>query len=414
MHNNMVDPLLTYSLDIPFFNDLEEFAILTGLSTKLIYLLSNKSYRYYKVREIPKRNGSKRTIYVPSYTMKIIQRWILVNIISKLKPSENAMAFIKGKSTEYKRDIKTNAVYHSSSLYGLSIDLQDFFPSIKSKQVYYLFKKIGYNNFAATLLTKLCTLNDELPQGAVCSPALSNLICINLDSRLSGLCSKRRIVYTRYADDMYFSCDNKVLLLRLYPIIEDIIKDEGFEINQQKVHYHTPHNKKLVTGVAVVNNKGNVELKACKDLKRKIRAEIFRCVMTGSYDDVQHIKGEIAYVDYIQRENKKRYRDSIIEYINKLTDKIVYFPELVDAYNANLFFKELRPIEYSPISDLQLDMDKSDQNYDDTLFSVIVGLYRERIEYLKRHNLHDICQYEEWPDFSSFNESLYDESDLPY
>ena len=84
----------------------------------------------------------------------------------------------------------------------------------------------------------------------------------------------------------------------------------------------------------------------------------------------------------------------------------MYFPELVDAYNANLFFNELSPRKFKPICDLQLEMDKSDENYDDTLFCKIVGLYQERIEYLKRHNLHDVCQYEGWPDFSLSNESL--------
>ena len=125
------------------------------------------------------------------------------------------MAFRKGKDYGHKQ----NALYHSNTLYGLALDLKDFFPSITASKVYTIFSSLGYNNFAATILTNLCTLDGKLPQGSACSPALSNIICITLDKRLIGLCEKRGIRYSRYADDMYFSCDDKALLLKNFPII---------------------------------------------------------------------------------------------------------------------------------------------------------------------------------------------------
>ena len=200
MSNNQ---LLMWSLNIPYFEDIKEFSRLIGLSSSLLYCLSNQTENYYKHKDLPKKNGGFREICIPSYSMRIVQKWILINIIEKLKPSKNAMAF--RKSTQDQRfDIKQNAFYHSNSLYGLTIDLKDFFPSITSKMVFSLFKKVGYNNFAAQILTNICTLDGSLPQGAVTSPALSNLICIRLDNRLEGLCKKREIFYSRYADDMFF------------------------------------------------------------------------------------------------------------------------------------------------------------------------------------------------------------------
>ena len=409
--NNLI---LISSLGIPYFETLEDFSRTIGLSTKLIYLLTNNTDNYYHFKEIPKKNGSTRIIAIPSYTLKITQRWISQNILNKLRPSDYAMAF-RRCTNDNRFDIKTNAYYHSDSLYGLSIDLCDFFPSISAAKVYSIFKGIGYNKTASTILTNLCTLENKLPQGAVCSPALSNLICNRLDNRLVGLCSKRGILYTRYADDMYFSCDNKGLLLKVYPIIEKIIISEGFIINQNKLHYHTPKNKQVITGVLVSYPNGKQELKAPKEMKRRIRAEIFRCIMTGNYESAEHIKGEIAYVCFIQSENSRNFKQAIIQYINKTSKKVEYFLELVNAYNENFFFREQEHLEFLNINELELDI-KNDGSidYDQYLFEAMEMIYQNRIDYINKNHLQDICTYENWPKAitEEKNETLDDET--PY
>ena len=406
--------LLINSLGIPYFECLEEFSRIIGLSIKLIYLLTNKTESYYSFKEIPKKNGTKRIIAIPSYTLKITQRWILKNILNKIRPSDYAMAFRKS-SNNNKFDIKKNAYYHSDSLYGLSIDLSDFFPSINAAKVYRIFKGIGYNNTASAILTNLCTLENKLPQGAVCSPALSNLICMRLDRRLFGLCAKRGVLYTRYADDMYFSCDNKGLLLKMFPIIEKIIKSEGFIINQDKLHYHTPKNKHLITGVVISHSNDTSELKVSKEFKRKIRAEIFRCIMTGNYENAAHIKGEISYVCFIQSENRQDYKQSIIQYINRTSKKIEYFCELVDAYNENFFYDEQEPLEFLDINKLEIDCPEKDiDNYDQYLFGTIEAIFQYRKEYIKNNNLTDICKDQTWPKDTTEHESDVSSEETPF
>ena len=71
------------------------------------------------------------------------------------------------------------------------------------------------------------------------------------------LCIKREISYSRYADDMTFSCDNKEQLRRIKNITYDIISDEGFTINQEKTRYMSNYTQKHITGVTM-------------DIKRKI------------------------------------------------------------------------------------------------------------------------------------------------
>ena len=230
-------PTLINSLNLPHFESIDELSEFTRLSSRLLYCLSMKTDKYYKTKQIKKRNGNYREISIPSYTLHIVQRWILVEILNKITITNRAMAFRKGKDYGHKQ----NALYHSNTLYGLALDLKDFFPSITASKVYTIFSSLGYNNFAATILTNLCTLDGKLPQGSACSPALSNIICITLDKRLIGLCEKRGIRYSRYADDMYFSCDDKALLLKNFPIITKIIEDEDFIINEKKSHVSLPY-----------------------------------------------------------------------------------------------------------------------------------------------------------------------------
>ena len=101
--------------------------------------------------------------------------------------------------------LKSNAEYHKKNIFLLEMDIKNFFGTIKEGQVFKLFCNIGYNTKVSTILTSLCTFDGELPQGAVTSPYLANLILYHLDIRLNGLCSRKDIVYTRYADDLSFS-----------------------------------------------------------------------------------------------------------------------------------------------------------------------------------------------------------------
>ncbi len=373
--------LLMDSLMLPRFETIDELAELTGLSPRLLYCLSMKTNIYYKIKTIPKRDGTLREISVPSYTLHIVQRWILVKILNKIMPSNRAMAFRYGKKFGHKQ----NAFYHSHTLYGLSLDLKDFFPSIGSNKVYTLFSNIGYNDLAATILTNLCTLNGKLPQGSACSPAISNIVCSSLDKRLIGLCEKRGIRFTRYADDMYFSCDDKTILLKIFPIIKKIIDDEGFVLNGKKTHFHTPSNKKMITGVVVYScfKEETIELKAPRELKRKIRAEIFKSVTSGNYENREHILGEIAYVEYIEKENKATYLPCIKRYIQNVGKKVQYFPELVQAYNGNLLFSDLKTLNPYNMQQVQ----------DEEEYDYIQDVYEERKKYLLKHGLEDICKY---------------------
>ena len=164
------------------------------------YILSNNIERNYKKYEIPKRDGSKRVIYEPSYFLKCVQRNILNNVLEGFKISKYATAYVKGKS------IKDNALPHLGKKILLKLDIKDFFNDISFMDVYNrCFLEEYFPRGVRILLTYLCTYNEFLPQGAPTSSYISNLVMRDFDEEIGSFCEKNNISYTRYSDDMTFS-----------------------------------------------------------------------------------------------------------------------------------------------------------------------------------------------------------------
>lgn len=331
MNKDYTNEFILNSLGLPIIKNFDTLANSLGLSKTLIYFLNTNPEKYYKSFDINKRNGTKRTIYSPSYSLKLIQRWILEEILENINISNESMAFKKGPN----RGIKKNAEYHKYNLYILEMDMQDFFTSISRERIFYLFRNLGYNYLISNILANLCTYNDCLPQGGVCSPYISNLISYQLDKRIVSLCSKRDILYTRYADDLTFSCNNKTVLKKIRKVIEKIIVDEGFTVNKTKTRFLSPNSHKVITGITV----NNQNLKANKSLKRKIRSMIHHSILNCDYSNNDKIRGYISFIDYIEN----GYKEKIITYINKLTSQKDYgfFNDIVEEFNNNKLFPHL-------------------------------------------------------------------------
>lgn len=230
-------------LGFPSFNTTEELAALMHIDERRLATLAQVPERFYRTYRIPKRRRGWREIQSPNKDLKAVQAWILRNILDKLASSPYATAYVKG------RKLLDNVSPHMNNRYFLSTDIHDFFPSISSSLVRDLFEKVGYSKQAANILSRLCSYFKSLPQGAVTSPALSNLICLRLDRRLGGLASHHNVVFTRYADDITFSTNNRNVLPRLLPTVYRILRDMDFEPNHDKTRLLGPRARCVITGL---------------------------------------------------------------------------------------------------------------------------------------------------------------------
>lgn len=231
---------------------------------KDITMLAYSGIEKYKAFSIPKKKENEfRTIVAPIGYLKAVQRQLLVFFEDIYAPPLCVHGFVRDKS------IATNAKCHVKKKAILSLDIEDFFPSIKACRIHGLFrsKPFEFSNEVANLLTELVCFEGALPQGAPTSPVLSNMICFQMDKQLLDYARQEGVIYTRYADDMYFSSTSVWRAKSLYEInecgaivpnsmISDCILNNGFRVNESKTHVATRSSRQLVAGV-VANRKCN-------------------------------------------------------------------------------------------------------------------------------------------------------------
>ena len=131
-------------------------------------------------------------------------------------------------------------------------------------------------------------------------------------------CEGNDIKYTRYADDLFFSSNNKEVLLKLKEDIETLIlkhRTEFFDIkiNGQKTKFITEPWHKKVTGITINNNK----IKTSKTLKRDIRRELYFTIIKNK-TDYNKLIGQIAFVISIEKDYAEKIKSMHFLYVRKI------------------------------------------------------------------------------------------------
>lgn len=323
-----IDAWLVYSKKlfigkVPIIYDMSHLSKLVGYSTNYLLSVCNNTAASYKIYNIKKKSGGNRIIAEPLTSLKEIQRWVLVNILEKQRVSKYAKAYVKGRS------IKENARFHKNQDQVLTVDLKDFFGSIKPKTIYSVFRVIGYSRQVSAFLCNLCCLNGSLPQGAPTSAALSNLVFKNNDSRLSNFCNKLGIRYTRYADDLTFSFNNDVAAGMVIKFVKKILSESDFELNDNKTRLMHRHQRQEVTGIVV-----NEKLQCNSVVRRQIRQEFFYIKRYG-------LSGHMSRKNVINEEKYLRHLIGVCDFIihiNPNDEEVIEYRRTGFAY-INLVLK---------------------------------------------------------------------------
>lgn len=322
---------------LPIINTPEDLAHqLNSTINNIRFLTYNRTVsrvNHYKQFQIPKKAGGFRNIAAPMPKLKEAQHWILQNILNKLSIHQNAHGFAIGKS------ICTNALPHINKAVLINIDLKDFFPSIHYPRVKGMFRGLGYNEKIATILALICTEsatdeveldgikyfvksgNRALPQGAPTSPAITNYLCRRLDARFTGLAKKYNFEYTRYADDLSFSCTfyDPSIFKKFLGFVKKTIKAERFTIHPDKFKVLRKGSKQEVTGI-VVNQKLSIEKKKLKNFK----ATLFQIEKNGlegkkwnnSTNLLASLKGYANFINQVDPIKGKVY----LERVNRILE----------------------------------------------------------------------------------------------
>ncbi|WP_242303262.1 reverse transcriptase domain-containing protein [Bacillus cereus group sp. BfR-BA-01495] len=327
------------------FNDVANILEIPSSFLRQILIVSKKSN--YGTFTIKKKSGDDRKIHAPSKNLLIIQKKLTSILNLVYKNHENSHGFIKDRS------IITNANKHIRKQYVLNFDLEDFFNNINFGRVramfIYYFK---FNEDVATILANICCHYDGfLPQGAPTSPIISNILANKLDKDLTRLAKRHRCDYTRYAADISISTNKdkfpkaiahtKDRKTYLSSEIINIVKNNGFFINDKKSRLHSKSENLSVTGLTV-----NEGLNVKRSYIRRVRS-ILNCIEQNldNLDEAKRIfiekypfrqisyapepdmfailKGMITHIGHIKGKTNSVYRKLAIRY-NDIAEIISY------------------------------------------------------------------------------------------
>ena len=312
---------------------------------------NKKSYKTFK---IPKKSGGYREISAPRKLMKSFLTYTNKILQAFYEGPEYVTGFVPGRS------VVDNAERHIGMNYVFNTDLKDFFPSINKSRVWATLKRppFNFNDTIADAISGMCCtemLIDGkkewvLPQGSPCSPTLTNIVCRNLDRKLYRLAKKYSLRYSRYADDITFSCNRNVFQKdgEFQKELKRIITDQRFSINEKKTRLQKKDQRREVTGL-VVSDRVNVTREYVRELDNLLyiwekygEADAYAKFLTH-YTPKQSlhnrqpnmkavIQGRLLYLNMVKGSDSEVWR-RLQQRFNKLSGSR---PSVVDA---NLMYK---------------------------------------------------------------------------
>ena len=237
----------------------------------------------YRTYTIPKKDpGKTRLIAEPLPEIKTLQRWFVERHLSRLPVHRAATAYRPGSS------IVKNAAVHQANPFLLTMDFQDFFPSLRPRDLRRAISRSNRLSFSKSELrlvdhllfwkpgglTGLSGL--RLSSGAPSSPAVSNAVMHELDVAIADLCRKRRIRYTRYADDLTFSGKSEEALLAVFAQIGRLIRRTRLPrltVHTDKTVFSSKSSRREVTGLTLTSDG---RLSIGRERKALIREQVDR------------------------------------------------------------------------------------------------------------------------------------------
>lgn len=305
--------------ELPHAIDDMSLAFHLGIRNSTMWWMIHDKKKMYKVFKLPKRGrpGRYRDIQNPIDALKNVQKNILSRFLSAVPVMAHVGAYVPGRSC------RDTAAQHVGKGVIVSLDIQDFFPSVRRSMVKrYLHRKIGYGYRVASLLAELMTYTNFVPQGAPTSGLIANLVAHDRFDRQILRDLKEldpQWTYTRYSDDIDLShpeVQEPDRLTAVIALVRDAVEGAGFKLNQRKTKVEPHWKRQKVLGM-VVNEKVNIP----RYEYMRTRSIIHNCLVDGFDNQFEragmnsvsglksHLRGKLAFFKQVDPIKAQRLKD---------------------------------------------------------------------------------------------------------